>query len=59
MPILHWLDDEEARKTSSQIPYRLLEADPKLSYTGSPLPRGEGRGVRSKTCSFKGTISKP
>jgi adenine-specific DNA-methyltransferase len=32
MPILHWLNDEEARKTSSQIPYRLLEADPSLSY---------------------------
>ncbi|MEW6084025.1 MAG: site-specific DNA-methyltransferase [Chloroflexota bacterium] len=32
MPTLHWLKDEEARKTSSQIPYRLLEADPKLSY---------------------------
>ncbi len=32
MPTLHWLNDVEARKTSSQIPYRLLEADPKLSY---------------------------
>ena len=32
MPILHWLKDEEARKTSSRIPYRLLEADGKLSY---------------------------
>lgn len=32
MPILHWLNDEEARKTSSRIPYRLLEADGKLSY---------------------------
>ena len=46
MPILHWLNDEEARKTSSQIPYRLLEADPKLSYE-SPSPVGEGLGVRS------------
>jgi adenine-specific DNA-methyltransferase len=35
MPILHWLSDEEARKTSSQIPYRLLEADQKLSYGDS------------------------
>jgi len=35
MPILHWLNDEEARKTSSQIPYRLLEADPQYSY-GDP-----------------------
>jgi hypothetical protein len=25
MPILHWLNDEEARKTSSRVPYRLLE----------------------------------
>lgn len=32
MPILHWLNDEDARKTSSRVPYRLLEADPQLSY---------------------------
>src|SRR6266542_1621239 len=32
MPILHWLNDEEARKQSGQLPYRLLEADPTLSY---------------------------
>ena len=35
MPILHWLNDEEARKTSSRVPYRLLEADMTLSY-GDP-----------------------
>lgn len=35
MPTLRWLNDEEARKTSSQIPYRLLEAEPKLSYGDS------------------------
>lgn len=35
MPILHWLNDEQARKTSSQIPYRLLEADTKLSFGDS------------------------
>jgi adenine-specific DNA-methyltransferase len=35
MPILHWLNDEEARKTSSRIPYRLLEADGALS-NGDP-----------------------
>jgi adenine-specific DNA-methyltransferase len=35
MPILHWLNDEEARKTSSRVPYRLLEADGALSY-GDP-----------------------
>jgi len=35
MPTLHWLNDEEARKTSSQIPYRLLEADAKLSFGDS------------------------
>jgi hypothetical protein len=27
MPILHWLNDDQARKTSSRVPYRLLEAD--------------------------------
>src|SRR6266487_3255864 len=32
MPTLHWLNDEEARKQSGHLPYRLLEADPKLSY---------------------------
>jgi adenine-specific DNA-methyltransferase len=35
MPILHWLNDQEARKTSSQIPYRLLEAENNLSF-GDP-----------------------
>lgn len=35
MPILHWLNDEEARKTSSQIPYRLLEAVNDLSFGDS------------------------
>jgi len=32
MPILTWLNDDEARKISGRIPYRLLEADPALSY---------------------------
>lgn len=32
MPTLHWLNDEEARSASGQLPYRLLEADPALSY---------------------------
>ena len=31
MPTLYWLNDEEARKQSGRLPYRLLEADPKLS----------------------------
>ncbi len=35
MPILHWLNDEEARKTSTHVPYRLLEADSTLSH-GEP-----------------------
>jgi adenine-specific DNA-methyltransferase len=35
MPILHWLNDEEARKASGRVPYRLLEADAALSY-GDP-----------------------
>lgn len=35
MPILTWLNDDEARKISGRIPYRLLEADPKFSY-GDP-----------------------
>ncbi|MCX6067743.1 MAG: site-specific DNA-methyltransferase [Chloroflexi bacterium] len=35
MPTLNWLnddDDDEARKTSAHIPYRLLEADASLSF---------------------------
>lgn len=28
MPLLNWLNDDEARKASGQVPYRLLEADP-------------------------------
>ena len=35
MPILHWLNDEQARETSNRVPYRLLEADAALSY-GDP-----------------------
>lgn len=35
MPILHWLNDEQARETSNRVPYRLLEADATLSY-GDP-----------------------
>ena len=32
MPTLTWLNDDEARKTSAHIPYRLLEADANLSF---------------------------
>ncbi|MCX6069131.1 MAG: site-specific DNA-methyltransferase [Chloroflexi bacterium] len=32
MPTLTWLNDNEARKISAHISYRLLEADPSLSY---------------------------
>src|SRR3990172_5448547 len=32
MPTLHWLNNEEARQTSGQLAYRLLEIDPNLSY---------------------------
>lgn len=32
MPILHWLNREESIKEATQVPYRLLKADPKLSY---------------------------
>ncbi len=35
MPILHWLNNEEVRKTSSRVNYSycLLEADETLSYS--------------------------
>ena len=36
MPTLHWLNDEDARRAAQAVPYRLLEADPALSY-GDPL----------------------
>jgi adenine-specific DNA-methyltransferase len=35
MPTLHWLNDEDARCAARSVPYRLLEADPALSY-GDP-----------------------
>ena len=32
MPILQWLNREESIKETARVPYRLLKADPKLSY---------------------------
>lgn len=32
MPILHWLNREGSIKETARVPYRLLKADPKLSY---------------------------
>jgi adenine-specific DNA-methyltransferase len=32
MPILHWLNRDQSLKEASRVPYRLLEADPTLSY---------------------------
>ena len=32
MPTLHWLNDDEARRATQGVPYRLLEEDPALSY---------------------------
>ena len=32
MPTLNWLNDNEARKISARVPYRLLEADADLSF---------------------------
>jgi adenine-specific DNA-methyltransferase len=32
MPILHWLNRDESVKETARVPYRLLKADPKLSY---------------------------
>jgi len=49
MPILTWLNDDEARKISGRIPYRLLEADPALSYgdpeAGNMLIQGDNLEV--------------
>jgi len=53
MPILHWLNDDEARKTSSRVPYRLLEADANLSYSGSPL-LSLGQAVTSENMLIQG-----
>jgi adenine-specific DNA-methyltransferase len=45
MPTLNWLNDDVARHISSQVPYRLLEAVPDLSYgdptTGNMLIQGD------------------
>lgn len=35
MPTLHWLNDDQARRATQGVPYRLLEEDPSLSY-GDP-----------------------
>ena len=35
MPILNWLDRDKDVKAAETVPYKLLEADPKLSY-GDP-----------------------
>lgn len=35
MPLLQWLNDEEARSSANKVPYRLLEEQPKLSYGDS------------------------
>lgn len=35
MPLLQWLNDDEARSKANQVPYRLLEEQPKLSYGDS------------------------
>lgn len=35
MPTLQWLNDDEARRATQVVPYRLLEEDPALSY-GDP-----------------------
>ena len=35
MPTLSWLNDDEARRAARDVPYRLLEEDPALSY-GDP-----------------------
>lgn len=32
MPLLQWLNDDEARNQANQVPYRLLEEETKLSY---------------------------
>lgn len=32
MPILHWLNDDQARRATQGVPYRLLEEDVALSY---------------------------
>jgi len=45
MPTLHWLNDDEARRATQGVPYRLLEEDPALSYgdpqTQNMLIRGD------------------
>lgn len=45
MPTLHWLNDNEARRTVRGVPYRLLEEDPALSFgdssTQNMLIRGD------------------
>ena len=58
MPTLNWIGKDAVVDHHKQVPFRLLKPIDKLSV-GSPRLSGEGRGVRSATFSFKGTISKP
>ncbi|MEH6828053.1 MAG: site-specific DNA-methyltransferase, partial [Parasphingorhabdus sp.] len=45
LPTLHWLTKEEDLKAAGEAPYRLLEADPELSYgdveSGNMLIQGD------------------
>ena len=43
MPILHWLNDEEARKTSSRVPYRLQRSNGHFFYPDFVALLNDGR----------------
>lgn len=45
MPILHWLNREEALTTAQAVPYRLLDAVPEYDYRFATLPSPAGRGA--------------
>jgi adenine-specific DNA-methyltransferase len=42
MPLLNWLNDDEARKISARVPYRLLQHDPSLSSPHFRTPENGG-----------------
>lgn len=60
MPILEWLNKKEAIKEADRVPYRLLEANPELSYgeqTGNMLIKGDNlEALKALLPYYKGQV---
>lgn len=60
MPILEWLNKNESVKTADKAPYRLLKANPELSYggqTGNMLIKGDNlEALKALLPYYKGQV---